>query len=750
MAFKTVPEIVDGNSGDTTFIFPERTSAPEYGNPYYNTPSVGGYNPCIIGNVPQGASSSNRTGTPGMNVLPNCVGYATGRFNEIGNWGSCKYLGNTNAEMFWAMYSAKLGRSSEPSLGACIVWQSGLSPTSSSEEVDTDEYGVYGPGHVAIVEKINTDGSIVVSQSGWSGSAFWRATHYKGSDGNWIEGDDYNWMTKSFLGRRVPKYKFLGFIRNPAVQGVLVTTGGPIDWREYQQQNTEPANTVVYEKKEVEVTTLGYRTAEENLQRTTSTNLLTYPSLVETPFIILTVGNYTFGSYVRKDSKEYGDVISRVQYPNYMDSLNVVKINGTVNQYTIQMTYAIEAGNDPNLLDKIFSTVSETRRVKLSYGDWSNPKFIYKEEEAIITGINSSVDFGHAQIRYTITCTSSALNLMGNTWQFPAYANAKPSTILFDTLYDGKYGLLDIFYGMKDKAVVISKGWIPTDDKAIRIEAKQMDPLSYLNYLVSCMCSNTNTSDSPIRDSSYYMSLFDDIYGEDSGPYFKITKIKSNSKTISQANVYDIDVGFPGQTLVQNFSIKNNDSWSILYNYSNKINQQDYVYKIDNKGDIYQEYSPNITTSSTYFVATEPQKSWWTKVTQFPISAELTIKGLVRAATLMTYVRVNAFFYGQRHISSGLYVITRQEDSVSSAGYRTRLTLLRVGGDEDYIVSSTQTVSIYGPTVYAENSTEIKTDSATGTQYNAYGIVDDNLGEYTPYDQWGGGGGHGGGAGRGR
>ena len=522
---------------------------------------------------------------------------------------------------------------------------------------------------------------------------------------------------------RIPKYEFLGFIPNPAVQGVLVTTGGPITWREYQQQNTEPSDTVTYEQKEVEVTTLGYKTSTDtNLNRTTSTNLLTYPSLVETPFIILTVGNYTFGSYVKKNSKEYADAISRVQFPNYMDSLNVVKINGTVNQYTIQMTYAIEAGNDPNLLDKIFSTVSETRKVKISYGDWSNPHFIYKEEEAIITGINSSVDFGHAQIRYTLTCTSTALNLLGNTWQFPAHANAKPSTILLETLYDQKYGLLEIFYGMKNEVEVKSRGLIPTDDKAVRIEAQQMDALSYINYLVSCMCSNTNTTDSPIRDSSYYMSIFDDVYEDVSGPYFKITKVKSQSKTISQANVYDIDVGFPGQTLVQNFSINNNDSWSILYNYSDKINQQDYVYKIDNEGNMYQEYSPNITTSSTYYIATEPQKSWWTKVTQFPITAELTIKGLVRAATLMTYVRVNAFFYGQRHISSGLYVITRQEDFISSSGYRTKLTLLRVGGDEDYIVSTTQSVTIYDPVI--------------------------NSGNLDESDRWGGGKGHGGGAGR--
>lgn len=52
---------------------------------------------------------------------------------------------------------------------------------------------------------------------------------------------------------------------------------------------------------------------------------------------------------------------------------------------------------------------------------------------------------------------------------------------------------------------------------------------------------------------------------------------------------------------------------------------------------------------------------------------------------LMSYVKVNSFFYGQRHISSGLYFVTKQVDRVDGQGYRTELSLLRFGGDEDYI-----------------------------------------------------------------
>ena len=69
-------------------------------------------------------------------------------------------------------------------------------------------------------------------------------------------------------------------------------------------------------------------------------------------------------------------------------------------------------------------------------------------------------------------------------------------------------------------------------------------------------------------------------------------------------------------------------------------------------------------------------------MTEFPITATLIIKGLTRPSILMTYVKLNVWFAGgQKHISSGMYIITKQVDKISSAGYSTTLSLLRVGGD---------------------------------------------------------------------
>lgn len=170
--------------------FKPRLVVPEYGNKYYNRKNKGGYNPCIIGNYPY--DSAKPTGYPGLNVLPNCTGYATGRFAEIIGEPRCKYLGKGDAHSY-ADYAIKQGLTvgNEPKLGACVVW----------------EYGKYG--HVGIVERIVSKDVIVISESGWYTSVpVWWATHRRGN-GNWVNGTDYNWMKN---------YKFTGFVYNPAVK----------------------------------------------------------------------------------------------------------------------------------------------------------------------------------------------------------------------------------------------------------------------------------------------------------------------------------------------------------------------------------------------------------------------------------------------------------------------------------------------------------------------------------------------------
>ena len=171
-------KIFTGGIGAASPAFTMRTTKPGAGNKYYIRKASGGYSDAVKGS-PVDAQ---------CDVLANCVGYAVGRFNEIGGWGSCKYLSPVNAENF-IEFASGLTVGQTPRLGACMVWMKGDTLSGSD-----------GAGHVAIVEKVVSDTEVYTSESGWNSTPFWNQTRQKGS-GNWGQSS---------------AYKFRGFIYNPA------------------------------------------------------------------------------------------------------------------------------------------------------------------------------------------------------------------------------------------------------------------------------------------------------------------------------------------------------------------------------------------------------------------------------------------------------------------------------------------------------------------------------------------------------
>lgn len=159
-----------------------RTTKPGAGNKYYIRKANGGYSNAIQG-YPKDSE---------CDVLANCVGYAYGRFNEIGGYGYCKYLAPVNAEDFM-QYKGSCATGQTPKPGAVMVWQGAGSLA----------------GHVAIVEKVISSTEVYTSESGYGSSKpFWNSTRRKGN-GNWGAGSNYT---------------FLGFIYNPAVKEETTTT----------------------------------------------------------------------------------------------------------------------------------------------------------------------------------------------------------------------------------------------------------------------------------------------------------------------------------------------------------------------------------------------------------------------------------------------------------------------------------------------------------------------------------------------
>ena len=97
--------------------------------------------------------------------LPNCTCYAWGRFWEIADpnhqYLNRPTLSTSDAENWYNFTADGYERGSTPQLGAVACWADG--PFS-------------GAGHVAIVEQINSDNSIVTSNSAYGGQYFYTQT----------------------------------------------------------------------------------------------------------------------------------------------------------------------------------------------------------------------------------------------------------------------------------------------------------------------------------------------------------------------------------------------------------------------------------------------------------------------------------------------------------------------------------------------------------------------------------------------
>ena len=195
------------------------------------------------------------------------------------------------------------------------------------------------------------------------------------------------------------------------------------------------------------------------------------------------------------------------------------------------------------------------------------------------------------------------------------------------------------------------------------------------------MCGEEDNGSSIDGRHKYFIACFDDTTGILGGPYFKVRKVANNIQETTSLDTYEIDVGFPDADLVISMSINNNEAYSILYNYSEQVSNQQFIYRANDWGGYEKEYSPNIMWDKDKYEVTESQKTWWAQMTQYPISIELTIKGLLRPAILMSYVKLNTMFFNRKHSSSGTYIITKQVDQIDNQGYRSTLSLVRIKGD---------------------------------------------------------------------
>lgn len=413
-------------------------------------------------------------------------------------------------------------------------------------------------------------------------------------------------------------------------------------------------------------------------------NLLASESRVQAPWVKVVLGDYTFGVFSKQGAKNNSGFYKsfNLRYPSYIKKLNILKINGQVNQYTLEMEYPVRPGDDPNFIEKVLSSVSTSRKVIFSYGDSANPAYVYKDEEAIITSVNQSFNLEASTINYTLKAVSSAALAASGSFTFVNTGKKKPSDEIKRVFKANSiYGLQDIFTGM---SLANFDKLIASDDKAVELDTKtNISPLDYISYLVGCMLpagSSTNNISKEIYILTIHdETVFDKFYSDTAslgGPYFKVTK---TSTAIEYADAYEVDVGYNTRTMVLAFSLENNNNFSLLYDYNNELVPEAYTRRINDQGKWEELYAPMYTSGNNQYLTRPEDTVWYTKLTKYPVNATLRVLGLLRPVSLMQYVRLNVIFPGgNKHISSGLYIITKQMDEISESGYFTNLSITRI------------------------------------------------------------------------
>ena len=415
--------------------------------------------------------------------------------------------------------------------------------------------------------------------------------------------------------------------------------------------------------------------------------LLSSQARIQIPWVKVTIGSYTFGIFDEQTkswgkNEAYFATSYSVQFPRYIKSLQVTKINGQVNTYILSIVYPITQNDDPNFFEKVFSSVNRTRKIVFTYGDAETPGYIYKNEEAIITKVSQEFGLSTSTIGYQVEAVSSAaLTTDGNMTMLATGKKVKPSDEI-KSLFKSNKSLQNTFTGMSASDL---DALIAGDDMAVELDSKyNTSAIAYINYLASCMIP---AGSSPgLSKDIYVMSIYDDSITNANkelsrkGPYFKVSKV---STVMEQDDAYEIDVGINTSTIVRNFQIEKNENYSIYYEYQNLQHPENYVRRINSTGLWEDEYAPTSMMGTSNFRTKSDDQTWWTKVTKFPIKATITVQGLLRPASLMQYVRLNVIFPGgNKHQSSGLYIVTQQVDTIDPNGYSTRLGLTRINGED--------------------------------------------------------------------
>lgn len=407
--------------------------------------------------------------------------------------------------------------------------------------------------------------------------------------------------------------------------------------------------------------------------------LLSSNNRIESPFLVVDIGGVKLGAFSTAQRKllatPHGDMFEKTIYPNFVQGVTINKnANGMVNMYTINLSYQVSQDDDPNFIEKLFSTVSKGRIITVSYGDYMNPAYAFREEECLINDIQRQINPRENRIDYVVSAVSATALVAGRTWNFAAKKD-KPSNVLRELIYNKQYGLLDVLPGMRDKDKVNQKGFLTANDIEVEIHSRQnISIIDYLKYLVGCMKDNKDF----VQPTVYVLCFDGDVKGEMGGAFLKLVRMDEQTNP----DEWTVDVGYPGITDVFDFRLTENSMYSILYNYNEQLSQggaNTTIRELDENGNLVNKFRQPLAVDPFLQSTTAVAANWWSSMVNYPIRGVLTTRGLIRPSILTSAVNIKHWFFGKLYNTSGRYRIMSDTVRLSANGYFEDLGVIRIG-----------------------------------------------------------------------
>lgn len=359
---------------------------------------------------------------------------------------------------------------------------------------------------------------------------------------------------------------------------------------------------------------------------------------------------------------------------------------GSANQFSISIAYVPKPNQDPNLIDKALDGVTAKHlpcRLRYGYSGIKGYNLISQEYECEVLGY--TVSLRDSIIYYNITGVSYAMTLREKRYNFPAIPNLNPISfikVLFNGISASSFvsSMIKPVFDLKVSGDFYGDYKIEIADNASSyaepMEFNAVQDVTVFQYLDTLLLNIQDTDD---PNAIYWYSL-SDVRGKKTITIHRTTVQVTSSQYNDFKTLFVFDWGGNHQNNKTNNLVK---AFETEFKGELNIATSDEIietrYGIDSSGnDVQIEGLEELVVGDYMKQDNTVTTRTWAKSLDWAYNASMELEGIPADIPIGAVIEVNPMFYGQKHHTAGLYMITGAKCNITSGGFSTNLNLFKI------------------------------------------------------------------------